>query len=277
LPSFTLPDHTPVHHQTLQAIALRHGLDSSTINRLPDTGIFNAVYHLGRPGGLGQDAILRVPRNHPNFIAHSYREAVVVPAVRAAGVRTPSLLAFDDSLELLPVPYTIYERVPGVTLEALDLEPDEAADVWREHGRNLAVVHTDVALVGELSRALTATLEPRRNSPDLREVALDFAAVPLRAVPYMLAGHRDIAALDGDDTIEARIVWRHLDLSLGMLPRGAVPGRSWAERPLPMLLEVLRFFLDPPDERWRAIGPIEHPHGTTSSASLAMSGGVAHV
>jgi hypothetical protein len=83
-------------------------------------------------------------------------------------------------------------------------------------------------------------------------------------------------ARDSDETVEARIVWRHLDLSLGMLPRGAVPGRSWAERPLPMLLEVLRFFLDPPNDRWRAIGPIELPLGT-SSASPATSGGVAHV
>jgi hypothetical protein len=44
-------------------------------------------------------------------------------------------------------------------------------------------------------------------------------------------------------------------LSIWTLSRGAVPGRSWGERPLPMLLEVLRFFLEPPDERWGEIGP----------------------
>src|SRR5262249_19074523 len=84
----------------------------------------------------------------------------------------------------------------------------------------------------------------------------DFAGVPSRAVPFMLAGHREIAPLDADQTAEARIVWRHLQLALWSLPRGAVPSRSWAERPLAMLLEVLRFFADPPDERWRELGPI---------------------
>jgi hypothetical protein len=33
-----------------------------------------------------------------------------VPAARVAGVRTPALIVFDDSLDLLPVPYAIYER-----------------------------------------------------------------------------------------------------------------------------------------------------------------------
>ena len=36
------------------------------------------------------------------------------------------------------------------------------------------------------------------------DVALDFAGIPLRAVPALLAGYRETAAQD-DDTIEARI------------------------------------------------------------------------
>jgi hypothetical protein len=70
------------------------------------------------------------------------------------------------------------------------------------------------------------------------------------------------------------------DLTLGMLPRGAVRGRSWAERPLPLLLEVLRFFLDPPSDRWRAVGPIVQPRVTLGGwpdLHPAPSGGVAHV
>src|SRR5439155_20941563 len=93
-------------------------------------------------------------------------------------------------------------------------------------------------------------------SAALGDAALDFAGVPLRAVPHMLAGHREVAPLDGDETMEARVVWRHLQLALWSLPKGAVPGRSWGERPLAMLLEVLRFFADPPDDRWRKLGPI---------------------
>ena len=128
MPSFTLPDHVTVDPDTLQAIAKQHGLDGTSVERLPDTGIFNAIYR------LGQDAILRVPRNHPDFVAHGYREA------------------------------------------------------------------------------------------------------------------------------------------------GAVPGRSWGERPLPMLLEVLRFFLDPPDDRWRAVGPIESlPASLQAMSSPTGSRGAAHV
>ena len=43
-------------------------------------------------------------------------------------------------------------------------------------------------------------------SAGLGDTALDFAGVPLRAVPHMLAGHREIAPLDGDETAEQRIV-----------------------------------------------------------------------
>jgi len=39
---------------------------------------------------------------------------------------------------------------------------------------------------------------------------------------------------------------------------------------------VLRFFLDPPDERWRAVGPIEQPPGSFRPSPI-WSGGAAHV
>jgi len=334
LPSFTLPDHVDTDTDTLRAVAARHGLDADSIKRLPETGIANAIYR------IGDDAILRVPRNHPNFIADARTEVIAVPAARAAGVRTPALLAFDDSLDLLPVPYTIYERVPGVPLESLGLGPDEAAEVWSEVGRQLGRLHAGVAapealagvrrrhvgpdlpalvharidegwlspLDGRWLSCWLERLEPAAREPaparflhgdsqatnlmvlsdPLRfeavidwgsaavgDVALDFAGVPLRAVPHMLAGHRDIAVPDSNDTIEARIVWRHLYLALLFLPRGAVPGRSWAERPLPMLLEVLRFFMDPPNDRWRAVGPVE-PARVTSSMRLVGFGGGDH-
>ena len=313
---FTLPDHVDVSPETLHQIANRHGVDGASVERLPETVIFNAIYR------LGDGTILRIPRNHPTFIQAARNEAVAVPAAVAAGVRTPHLLAFDDSLDLLPVPYTVYERVPGRPLEALNLDPADAAEVWREHGRNLALAHLGVPVAGGI-----ATLPVKRPDPDpcgllaervaegwlspldarwladwldrlapaalaptptrflhgdtqatnlmvtpgplryqavidwgsaaVGDVALDFAGLPLRAVPSMLAGHREATPLDGDATAEARILWRHLQLAIWTLPRGASPGLSWAERPLPMLLEVLRFFLEPPDDRWHALGPVK--------------------
>jgi aminoglycoside phosphotransferase (APT) family kinase protein len=79
----------------------------------------------------GGEYVLRVPRDAPPFIAALRKESVAVPAAKAAGVRTPTLRAFDDSLDLLPVPYAIYERVRGETLGLLDLEPTR-------HTRSLA-------------------------------------------------------------------------------------------------------------------------------------------
>lgn len=314
----TLPHHVDVTAATLRAIASRYGLDGVRPRRLPERGIFNAIFQLNRR------VILRVPRHHPRFVEASRHEAIAVPAARRAGVRTPALLAFDDSLDLVPVPFSLYERVPGQPLEALGLEPDEAAPVWRELGRDLALAHLGVP-VDDLARQLGAgnvAPDPRelieRRASDgwfagyevrwlgawldrlamaalqptlprflhgdsqgtnvmvrsrslgyravidwgsacLGDMALDFAGVPLRAVPFMLEGHREVAPLDADDTAEARIVWRHLQLALWALPKGAVPGRSWAERPMAMLLEVLRFFADPPNGRWRDVGPIASP------------------
>ncbi len=281
--------------------------------QLPETGIFNAVYL------LGEHHVLRIPRNHPKHVEALYREAIAVPAARQAGVRTPALVVFDDTCDLVSVPYVIYERVHGETLAELDLEPLPAADVWRELGRDLALLHAVTArdLAGPLSsqkalpdpRELVETrsrdgwftssearwlvawldrLAPVALTPvpsrvlhgdsqatnvmvspiRLRYVAIidwgsagwgdaaeDFAGVPLRAVPFMLQGHRDLAALDDDDSAEARILWRHLQLGLFTLPRGAVPGRSWAERPLAMLFEIFRFFLAEPGVRWADLGP----------------------
>lgn len=71
----------------------------------------------------------------------------------------------------------------------------------------------------------------------------------------MLQGHRDLATLDDDDSAEARILWRQLQLGLFTPPRGAVPGRSWAERPLAILIEILRFFLADPGGRWTHLRP----------------------
>jgi hypothetical protein len=83
----------------------------------------------------------------------------------------------------------------------------------------------------------------------------DLAVVPLRAVPFLLQGHRDLAPVDDGEHIEARIVWRHLLLTLWLVPRGPQPGFSWAERPLSILLDTIAFFAAQPPELWRGLGP----------------------
>jgi aminoglycoside phosphotransferase (APT) family kinase protein len=304
-----LPPFPEISDDLLQAIAERQGVVGCAIARLPEVGIFNAIY------GLGNDLILRIPRNHPAFMDAARKEALAVPAARAAGVRTPELIAFDASLELLPVPYTIYERVHGETLGLLDHEPGDSPAAWRELGQDLALLHTHVVAQGPIAEveiemlpdprlwldqiaqegyftsmearwlhswldrlapaALVST--PRRflhgdiqttnmlvragsldylaiidwGSAGWGDPAWDFAGVPLRAVPSLLQGYRAAGALPEEASIEARILWRHLQLALLVLRRGPMPGRSWAERPLAMLLEIVRFMFEAPAGVWR--------------------------
>ena len=304
-----LPKLPPVSAEILRAIIEQHGLEAQRFSRLPEAGIFNAIYL------LGDDYVLRVPRAHPAFVAAARKESIAVPLARQAGVRTPPIVAFDDSLELLPVPYSIYERVRGETLGLLDLEPTDTPEVWKELGRDLACLHLGVdengpagglepeplpdprplpeelastghftsmearwlsAWLDRLAPAVLAPVEKRFRHGDIQttnvmvragaldylalidwgacgwgDPAEDFAGVPLRAVPSMLTGYRELALLPEDDMAEARILWRHLQISLYLLGRPVQPELSWAERPMGMFIEVMRFFLDPPEERWR--------------------------
>ena len=124
-----LPDLVAISDETLHTIAVHHGLRIDAITRLPDVGVINTIYL------LGDDHTLRVPRDHPAHIHQLCNELAAIPAARAAGVRTPQLVASDDSCALLPVPYAIVERVHGATLGLLDWQPDDLAHTWRELGR----------------------------------------------------------------------------------------------------------------------------------------------
>ncbi len=57
-----LPPFPGITTGVLHAIAERHGLGKRASTRLPQVGIFNAIYL------LGDDCILRVPRDHPAFV-----------------------------------------------------------------------------------------------------------------------------------------------------------------------------------------------------------------
>ncbi len=302
-----LPPHTSVSDETIAAIRARHGLPPGGFAALPDAGIINAIYR------LGDGYALRVPRESPAHIEQTLREAIAAPIARAAGVRTPRLVAFDDRRDLIAVPYSIFEWADGDNFEYLDLDPDGVAEVWRDVGRDLARLHS-VDEAGAL-RAADPLPDPRSLADDrasdgwftvtearwltkwldhiaavmpasvparllhqdtqatnvivrghdheyaalidwgcaaLGDEAYDFT-MPMRAVPHVLAGHREIAPLDADETAEARILWRRLQMILLILPRGATPGLSWVEHPIAQLLELMRFLFDTEDARWREL------------------------
>ena len=309
-----LPEHTPLTEEVVRAIAARHGLSVEGFAPLPQVGIINAIYL------LNDELVLRVPRNAPGFVNQALVEGIAAPAARAAGVRTPALVAFDDACDLLPVPYSIMERIRGETLGLLERDPADTPQAWRELGRDLALLHTGVskdspagrlktggpgpdprelaearaaagwftalevrwltAWLDRLAPATAVPIAPRCVHRDVQatnimvragsldylvlldwgcagwgDPAWDCFGMPLRAVPFILEGHRAVAPLDGDEGAEARILWRHLQHALDVLPRGAAPGLSWGERPLAWLLEVMRFFQEAPGGRWHDLRP----------------------
>jgi hygromycin-B 7''-O-kinase len=130
------PPTVPIDEATARAIAARHGVAADRAEPLPSIGVINTVL------ALGPDVVLRVPRDHPGHVEQLRREAVAIPAATVAGVRTPRLVAHDDACDLLPVPYLLVERVPGVDVETSGRDVAALGPCWRAVGAELARLHT---------------------------------------------------------------------------------------------------------------------------------------
>ena len=292
---------TTVSLHALRAIAVRHGFRVPTRVPRPWAGATSRVYPLG-------GAVLKVPHADPAAVDAVRVDALVIDAARAVGVSTPRLLALDDEGDLLPVPFSLHERVRGGTLVRLGGSP-VADGAWRAVGRDLARLHDGVSRSGPLAGlrafAQTPEVDPRPwvvalgesgllSPPTARwlgelldtltsaalapvpqrfchgdvnaanvlvaphaagflalidwlgagwlDPAWDFASVPLRAVPSLLAGHREIAPMAHDATAEARILWCHLQLALYGIHAGWIPIDE-RQRRLARLVRRTREFL----------------------------------
>jgi aminoglycoside phosphotransferase (APT) family kinase protein len=127
--------------EQLAAICERHGLPAGgPFGRLPSTGVINAIIT------IGDDLLLRLPKDVPEGWRDTLTESVAVPAAMAAGVRTPALVAFDEACDLVDVPYGIYEW-----WHLRDGEPT-SDEGWRALGRDLAVVHGIAEVADPLGR-----------------------------------------------------------------------------------------------------------------------------
>jgi len=102
------------------------------IERMASSGVVHALW------SLGSKWVLRVPKNEAMCVGDHRCEAVAIPLAQRAGVRTPRLELFDDSLTLLAVPYSIVARIDGANLVAA------AADdpAYERLGRELATLHS---------------------------------------------------------------------------------------------------------------------------------------
>src|SRR5690349_10204951 len=120
------------HSAELSGLLNHHGLSGEVVPLT--TGYVNWVF------AVGEDVILRVtkPEIDPS---DTYTEAVAVPAAIAAGIRTPKLIAFDDSRQHLPYVYTLYERAPGVALAEVRVDQAELPRMYQELGGEVAAIH----------------------------------------------------------------------------------------------------------------------------------------
>ncbi|MFD8377388.1 phosphotransferase family protein [Streptomyces sp. NPDC059679] len=127
-----MDDYEP-SRETLAAIATRHGVDIGEVRVAPPGGA-NHVFH------LGDDLVLRIPRAE-RFVADLVKEAMVIPAVRRAGVRTPDVVTFDDTRSMADMPYMLLVRAPGTDLAQARLPRAEVDAVFQQAGRELATLH----------------------------------------------------------------------------------------------------------------------------------------
>ena len=134
------PDYPALTNDQLLAIVDRHNLkvEMEKITRLDSIGTVNAVY------GIGENLVLRVPAQHG--VHETLTESVAAPAAKAAGVKTPELIVFDNSQSIVNAPYTIFERVQGENFGLYELQTQSNHDhVYMEIGRQLARLHLGVS------------------------------------------------------------------------------------------------------------------------------------
>ena len=104
---------------------------------LPATGVANRIY-------ATHDVVLRIATDHADAVDDARTESVAAPVARAAGIRTPRLIAFDDSRALVDRPFSLWERVHGETLGLIGLRPSQLAETWYAVGAELARLHLGV-------------------------------------------------------------------------------------------------------------------------------------
>jgi aminoglycoside phosphotransferase (APT) family kinase protein len=120
----------------IEAMFARHRVSGPWMG-LPSTGLANRIF-------ATPDVVLRVATDHPDGVVDARTESVAAPVVRAAGILTPRLIAFDDTRTLVQRPFSLWERVHGETLGLTSLTPGQTGDVWRAVGRELARLHLRV-------------------------------------------------------------------------------------------------------------------------------------
>lgn len=192
----------------VDVILAAHGR-SGAWTTLKATGLANRIY-------ATRDVVLRVATDHPEAIPDARTESVAAPAVYAEGIRTPRLLAFDDSRTLTDRPFSIWERVHGETLGNAHLDTHQRAAVWYEVGQEIAALHSRVR--ASLIRAAISTRPDTSSISDRRSLASS-------TLRYGAANQVKLGAFP-----QARIVWAKLHAAMDDAihqPGGTIPLASF--------------------------------------------------
>jgi aminoglycoside phosphotransferase (APT) family kinase protein len=144
---------TPLHRVDVERVvhAAFGGAASLRASTACDEGWFNAVHLLELDDGT--DCVLKVAPP-PDVRVQRYEHDLITTEVETlhllsdrTDLPVPAVLAWDDSCTLLPSPWFLMERCPGVLLSRLrpTLDTDQQQDIDAQLARHLATMNAIVA------------------------------------------------------------------------------------------------------------------------------------
>jgi len=185
-------------------------------------------------------------------------------AYRRLGVELAALHAGVDALPGVPVDESGDPRSDLARLAAaghLSTEVTAWLSSWfdrldplRPSAAPARLIHGDASPTNLLVDPETLELKAILDWGDTAwaDPAVEFAKLPLRAVPTVLAGYLG----ECDEAWAARILWHHLHWAVGRIATPAEPHAAhWSAQPANRLMEVMRFLLADPPSPWAALRP----------------------
>ncbi|MBF0376258.1 MAG: aminoglycoside phosphotransferase family protein [Desulfamplus sp.] len=105
-------------------------------HELITNGLANKIY-------ATKNYILRIPIDHEEAINDARTESVAAPIAHSHGIKSPELILYDNSCNLINKSYSIWERIQGVSLDQID-DKLSLENVWIELGIELGKLHISV-------------------------------------------------------------------------------------------------------------------------------------
>ncbi|HEV2527055.1 MAG TPA: aminoglycoside phosphotransferase family protein [Thermomicrobiales bacterium] len=234
--------------RTIMRIARRHGVRRSEISR-PPQGVANHTW------ALGDRLILRIPRNASVLLDDLQKERVIIPLVRAAGVHTPPIVAWETGYHRLAVPAMILERMAGIGLDQPGLTDAQVSVAWETIGRQLARLHRIIPEAGDTG-AIPVDLPTSSPSDELGTMIAD-GAIDAGSGAYLIDLIEILSwyvvpivtpvLIHGDVAPRNIIVPPLIPRMTGLIDWGdaawADPAQDFAKLPLPHLLVTLQGYL----------------------------------